>query len=468
MPREKLWPIREIPIIGVSRRSAFSWERVHEYWKTAKKYAGSTRVVPSAMTKGNCMHERYEEMCAIATLGELPEAEFIELQEHLVVCDSCQQLYREFCQISTDYLGSLAADSLSKPSLANSDLDPEGSLSKCLARAALEERTCTHSRVTAETQPRKEFSFALFSFVRGRRFAYSLAGVAVLCAASFVGFEISRYQAQSEISGLRTRLLHVAGQNLSPPLPQTTVRMAESSAKMSEELRDVSARYARLSRERRQIEEKLTSATDRLRELGAEAQTDQNQHRDELAFRAGLQARLSDSQERLNTEEQTVADLEQKLRMKEQEVAELAAKESPSVSDDEAKRLFAARDLHIVDVYDVDGHGKTRQSFGRVYYVEKKLLLFYAFDLEDRKHNRAAAAFQAWGYKEANAGTPQSLGLFYVDDATLNRWVLKVNNPKILEHVDVVFVTLEPPQGSSSPKGRRLLYANLGGAPNHP
>ena len=146
----------------------------------------------------------------------------------------------------------------------------------------------------------------------------------------------------------------------------------------------------------------------------------------------------------------------------------MAGKEPPSVSDDEAKRLFAARDLHIVDVYDVDGHGKTRQSFGRVYYVEKKLLLFYAFDLEDKKHNRAAAAFQAWGYKEANVGTPQSLGLFYVDDASLNRWVLKVNNPKVLERVDVVFVTLEPPQGSSSPQGRRLLYANLGGAPNHP
>jgi len=34
--------------------------------------------------------------------------------------------------------------------------------------------------------------------------------------------------------------------------------------------------------------------------------------------------------------------------------------------------------------------------------------------------------------------------------------------------VEVVFVTLEPPQGSATPKGRRLLYANLGGAPNHP
>lgn len=425
------------------------------------------------MTKGDCMHERYEEMCALATIGELPEAEFTELQEHLVVCDSCQQLYREFCQISASYLGSLAADSLSKPCRADNDLDPEDLLSKCLARAALKERTHPSNPILPENRSRKEFFSSLLSFIRGRRSAYSLAAFAMIFAAGFVGFEISRYRVQAEVSELRDRLLHIASPNAAPkremsPPSGTTDGMALSSAKVSEELKDITARYARLSKEKRQIEEALASATTRLNELSAEAQAYQDQHQEESSARAGLQERLSDAQERLNSEEQTVAELEQKLRQKEQEVTELAGKEPPSVSDDEAKRLFAARDLHIVDVYDVDGHGKTRQSFGRVYYVEKKLLLFYAFDLEDRKHNRAAAAFQAWGYKEANVGTPQSLGLFYVDDASLNRWILKVNNPKVLERVDVVFVTLEPPQGSSSPKGRRLLYANLGGAPNHP
>lgn len=419
------------------------------------------------------MHERYEEMCALATIGELPEAEFTELQEHLVVCDSCQQLYREFCQISANYLGSLATDSLSKPCRADNDLDPEDLLSKCLARAALKERAHHSNPVLPENRSRNEVFSALLSFVRGRMFEYSLAGFAMIFAAGFVGFEISRYQVQAEVSELRDRLLHIAIPNATPgraifPPSGTTDGMAPTSAKLSEELKDVSARYARLSKEKRQIEESLASATTRLTQLSAEAQTYQNQHQEESSARVGLQARLSDAQERLNSEEQTVAELEQKLRQKEQEVTEVAGKEPPSVSDDEAKRLFAARDLHIIDVYDVDGHGKTRQSFGRVYYVEKKLLLFYAFDLEDKKHNRAAAAFQAWGYKEANVGTPQSLGLFYVDDASLNRWVLKVNNPKVLERVDVVFVTLEPPQGSSSPQGRRLLYANLGGAPNHP
>ncbi len=424
------------------------------------------------MTKGNCMHERYEEMCALATIGELPEDEITELQEHLVVCDSCQQMYREFCQISADYLGSLAAEGVPEPHKEESNPDVEEMLSMCLARAQGMAQVRDSSPNVRAPRSTKQFFSTVASIAGGRRFAYCMTGLA-LCAAGLAGFEIRQYQGQGEVADVRTRLSQVAAMNVgraptSLPPSETVGRITPPSAKLSEELKEVSATNARLSREKRQIEEALTVATAQLQELNAEAQTYQNQHQEESAARADLQARLSDAQDRLSSEEQTVAELEQKLRLKEQEESDLAAKEPPSVSDDEAKRLFAARDLHIVDVYDVDGHGKTRQCFGRVYYVEKKLLLFYAFDLEDRKHNRAAAAFQAWGYKEANAGTPQSLGLFYVDDASLNRWVLKVNNPRVLEHVDVVFVTLEPPQGSSSPKGRRLLYANLGGAPNHP
>ena len=116
----------------------------------------------------------------------------------------------------------------------------------------------------------------------------------------------------------------------------------------------------------------------------------------------------------------------------------------------------------------MDANGKTRRSYGRVYYVEKKLLVFYAFDLEDKKCNRTAAGFQAWGYREANEARPESLGLFNVDDPSINRWVLKVSNPRVLERIEAVYVTLEPPNGSPSPRGRRLLYANLVVPPNHP
>jgi hypothetical protein len=107
-------------------------------------------------------------------------------------------------------------------------------------------------------------------------------------------------------------------------------------------------------------------------------------------------------------------------------------------------------------------------TYGRVYYVEKKLLVFYAFDLEDKRRNRIAAGFQAWGYSQPNETKPPNLGLFHLDDASMNRWILSVKNTRILEHVDPIFVTLEPPDRSPSPRGRRLLYANIVGPPNHP
>jgi hypothetical protein len=157
--------------------------------------------------------------------------------------------------------------------------------------------------------------------------------------------------------------------------------------------------------------------------------------------------------------------LSKKLQQAEREES---ASVGPAVDEGEAKELLGARDLHTVDVYDVDGNGKTRRTIGRVYYVEKKLLVFYAFDLQDKRRGGVAAGFQAWGYSQANSSKPENLGLFYVDDASLNRWALKVSDRKILARVDAVFVTLEPSGGSPTPMGRKLLYANLSGPPNHP
>jgi len=180
---------------------------------------------------------------------------------------------------------------------------------------------------------------------------------------------------------------------------------------------------------------------------------------------AELQTRVENAVARTEEQRRTADELEAKLETAKQPPP---TPESQGFNDTDAKELFGARDLHIVDVFDVDTNGETRRTYGRVYFVEKKLLIFYAFDLQDKKHNRAAAGFQAWGYREANQNKPESLGLFNLDDSSLNRWVLKVSNPRVLERIDAVYVTLEPPAGSPSPRGRKLLYANLVVPPNHP
>jgi hypothetical protein len=196
---------------------------------------------------------------------------------------------------------------------------------------------------------------------------------------------------------------------------------------------------------------------------GQELEAARNSEADRNKRIAELEAKLHELNQRAEQQESTIANYKNKLW---EETSK--ANEAQTFDDAQARELFGARDLHIVDVYDIASSGQTRRTYGRVYYVSKKLLIFYAFDLQDKKRNRIAASFQAWGYRQPNEGSPQNLGLFALEDNTENRWVLKVNNPRILERIDAVFVTLETPNGSPSPRGRRILYANLAGPANHP
>jgi hypothetical protein len=73
-----------------------------------------------------------------------------------------------------------------------------------------------------------------------------------------------------------------------------------------------------------------------------------------------------------------------------------------------------------------------------------------------------------WGTRGPAQNPARSLGIFYVDDQKLNRWLLKFEDPRILAEIDSVFVTIEPPGGSAKPTGRKFLYAYLNANPNHP
>jgi hypothetical protein len=118
-----------------------------------------------------------------------------------------------------------------------------------------------------------------------------------------------------------------------------------------------------------------------------------------------------------------------------------------------------------VDVYDADGRGK-RSAFGRVFYVEGKELIFYAYDLADPRH--ANPHFYAWGKGVNQSAFVAKLGIFHNDGKDEGRWVLRVDDPGVLAKIDSLFVTVEGSQNAEKPHGKTLLYAVLGGQPNHP
>jgi hypothetical protein len=194
----------------------------------------------------------------------------------------------------------------------------------------------------------------------------------------------------------------------------------------------------RLSDQLRESELRLTGLTSEVTRLQAVRSAD-------TEIIASQKLHLRELTDRINTESDTI-DRERKLL----------------VADLDIRELMGARSLHIVDVFDVDGKGKTQRPFGRVFYTEGKSLIFYAFDL------KGGATFQAWGQREARDESAQSLGIFYVDDQKQNRWVLKFEDPKVLAEINAVFVTVEPPGGSAKPNRQKMLYAYLNATPNHP
>jgi hypothetical protein len=131
--------------------------------------------------------------------------------------------------------------------------------------------------------------------------------------------------------------------------------------------------------------------------------------------------------------------------------------------------LMGARNLHIVDVVDTDGRGKARPAFGRIFFTEGKSLIFYAYDLNEAKMQKANYQYQVWAKKEGPNRQAQRLGIFYSDDKAQRRWVFKCDDAKILREIDSVFVTFGRPDGDSlHPEGSSLMYAYLRGQPNHP
>jgi hypothetical protein len=160
-----------------------------------------------------------------------------------------------------------------------------------------------------------------------------------------------------------------------------------------------------------------------------------------------------------------VKDLTQALRDRD---AALDQKDELLAKDRDIRELMGARDLYVAEVYDVARTGETQKPYGRVFYTKGKSLIFYAYDLDQEPGLKSARAFQAWGQRGPDRTQALNLGIFYVDNSSKKRWVVKFDDPKMLAQIDAVFVTVEPTGGSRKPSGKPLLFAYLKTDPNHP
>jgi hypothetical protein len=230
--------------------------------------------------------------------------------------------------------------------------------------------------------------------------------------------------------------------------------------------------------ERQALSKELAAAKERLAVLTAQTTNRSAQDSTVVAQQPGEQ--LSTLQAQIGRLNQRLAESEVKLSIQKQTSDELSARLDTTAADLQRERdlksakseigdLMAARNLHIVDVYDADQNGKRQRSFGRVFYIEGKSLVFYAYDLDDSSQFKANVIFHVWGGKAGVKQVTHSLGILRRDDASQNRWAMTFDDQNILAQINSVFVTAESANKRyDEPHGKKVLYAYFGSPANHP
>jgi hypothetical protein len=412
-------------------------------------------------------------------MGDLGREDRLFLDEHLGKCEDCRNLIEEFERIALFDLPAVAVmrgENLVPESMEFTNEDQLRAKVLEKAKATLE-KSEGQSRIGQEIALRWPAPW----WTRGKRAARTAvlaSGWAFAAVLLFLIFGTSRPNSNidrnltesetaqarqaSDLRALESRALLAEKQKdeVTGKLNQAETQARGDALSFAQ----MTSNYQKLNTTYSALETELTNEEAQVKQRSAELELAHRSLNEEIAAKDSLQGQLAEVYERLEKSADEVARLE-KFAVTAPERLSISEKE---VNGNEAKEILGARDLHIVDVYDVDNTGKSSRAYGRVYYVNRSLLVFYAFDLSKVEKNHKAVAFQAWGFRQPRSATAESLGLFYLDDAALNRWTLRVSDPQLLSRIDTLFVTAEPPGGSHFPKGRRLLMASLAGPANHP
>lgn len=410
-------------------------------------------------------HEYFEELTALARIGQLSPEEHFELIDHLKACDSCRQAGDDFAVI-LDQLPAVE-DDIRDDGLDRLQTDSYRSRFLRTAQSAGVQFT------PQALDPKRRSPFRI------PRLAYAFAPA---LAAVIVAVAVINPGILDRVRGLRSHrqdTKQVANAAVTPNPPAVQVAPSPAALMPDPAVAAMQVKYENAEREVGKLRSQLSQAI-----KAGEISTNQQAQSRQLV--ADLQARLEEQEqslakmasdlERIRTDRDQataamVADAVQVQDLREQLRARDAAVDQDrqlSAAAKDVRAMMGARNLHIIDVFDSDGRGQSRKSFGRVFYVEGKSLIFYAFDLAEKGPGSSKVSFVAWGHREASKAVAKNLGVFYIDDHAQKRWVLKVDDPEKLRAIDSLFVTVERFGGADHPTGQKLLYAYLGNQANHP
>lgn len=426
-------------------------------------------------------HEEFIELCALSAGGGLTPEEQKRLDEHLVGCSKCREARKQFETVVDRTLPALA------PELAPEAPPEDSSFSQEAAEASFFKRLSEEEQNSRNQLQDVEPWLSPLVVRRSRKFRRNFdryhfwvplaAGVVLCLSLGILAYRMGKHRgvdvARSEqrdlvplvvpaqesleaarrerdranaqlaerdkaIAGLRSEIEQKSNENRKLKSAQSEQQLTLEMTEKGREERDRNAQQLAAS------QQALEASENRLKHLEQERSED-------VIHATSLEAKVGELTRALNDRER-IAEEQQEMLAKDRDIRE----------------LMGARDLYITEVHDVLSTGKTQKAFGRVFYTKGKSLIFYAYDLNELPGPRDASTFQAWGSRGPDRTQALKLGMFYEDNVSKKRWVMKFNDKKTLDQIDAVFITVEPPGGSNKPSGAPLMYAYLKVNSNHP
>jgi hypothetical protein len=419
-------------------------------------------------------HDRYQELCALAMAGEASGHEQRELKAHLDICSECRQEYREFVQLVLPQL-SLAMDSA--PIVESTPSERSTIRARFLAHAELAGIEFSEGTFSARTSGAQPMPVALTAHaVQSRKPFWYGAAIAACLLLSLGGAGYLELRQGNGGQAVSVATLEAsAAPRRADTAPMTgvspTINDLHDDAGKKELQAQLNAALDKLSKDRELLSttnaEKARLASD-LKEQASRLSVLEADNKNSKSANAELRAQLNQAASRASIEEADYVADEVRLR---ELTDQLAAKNTEVERDRQlmsvkGQNLMATRNLHIVDVFDSDSRGRVKGAFGRIFIVDEKQLIFYAYDLNETRLQDTKYAYRVWGQKEGSGHTIQALGAFTSDDKSQRRWIFTCDDPKILSQIDSLFVTVGP--ASPQPRGEKLMYAYLRGPVNHP
>jgi hypothetical protein len=414
-------------------------------------------------------HEEFLELCAISTTESLSEEDQKKLREHLASCAACRKVLKDFEDVVDRGVPALASELA--PELTSERLKEDSSFSQADAERSFFRRLSKEKERSAEQLAEADAWLSPLVVRRSRSFRRSLdryhfwlplAAAALLCLSLGIatpGPAISQDALAAAIQARDAANARLAGRDRRiADLQREIARESSDNVTLKDLQKEQSAALMAGAEEK----EKLNTEHDRLAQQAALSEAALEASESKLR---NLERERSEDVFHAASLEGQVAELSRKVREQQHNIGE---EQELLAKDRDIRELMGARDLYITEVHDISKTGETQKPFGRVFYTKGKSLIFYAYDLNEKPDLKEGGSFQAWGRRGPDWEQAFNLGMFYEDNISKRRWVMKFNDKNRLDEIDAVFVTVEPHKGSERPTGKPFLFAYLKLKANHP